>query len=872
MGIFDALNTAVGGLQSQSFALQNISGNIANASTVGYKGVNTTFEDLIADASSPSGQVAGGVAAYAQQTITTAGTVSASTVATNMAINGDGFFSVQNATGTVDGQPVFSGVTDYTRAGDFQVNANGYLVNGAGYYLMGVTVDPKTGNPLGSVPQVLQFQNNFVPAQATSALQYAANLPTKPATTASTTAPAGSVTAAGGLSPGDFGQNPMILGTPATPFGNSSVTGSPAASTAGPISTGTLLSSKAVGSTSGTAVDDQTTSPVPITGTTLLAGGPGTASLTNAFANGDTITVGTKTITFSTTAATSTDANGGVINLGTGTVNDVLKAIDEISTTGTASTVSGGKVTLNDSAGDITVTSSNTAAFTALGFSGGTVTTTAGTATGTLVNNQTTTPVPVSGTTLLSGVAGAYSLSSGFAANDTITVNGKTITFSTTAATSTSASGGVINLGTGTVQDVLTAIDEISGTTTPSTISASGVITLNDNAGSLSITSSNSSALGALGFSASTITTPSALSASFSAGDTVTVDGKTISFYDPTSTTGPTSAGSATNTTYLNLATATVGTLLTTIDSLTGASVHASISATGAITLNTGTAADLSVSSTNTSAFGALGFTDPMTAARTGGGTAGTGVVIGNDLTAFTNESISGGAVTAYNSAGTPVNLQVRWALTSTAGGQDTWNMFYQTDTSATGSQVAWVNAGTNFVFNANGSLSSPSGSAITIPGVTVNNQSLGNLTLNVGEGALTQYASTSGSATVNTFTQNGYAAGQLQSVAINNNGLVVGTFSNGQDLDLASITLSHFNGTNYLQALSGEAYAVTAQSGPAIAGASGTISGSSLEGSNTDIADEFTKLIVTQQAYSANTKVITTANDMIQSLLSVLR
>ena len=59
----------------------------------------------------------------------------------------------------------------------------------------------------------------------------------------------------------------------------------------------------------------------------------------------------------------------------------------------------------------------------------------------------------------------------------------------------------------------------------------------------------------------------------------------------------------------------------------------------------------------------------------------------------------------------------------------------------------------------------------------------------------------------------------------------------------------------------------VTDQSGPAITGASGTIRGSSLEGSNTDIADEFTKLIVTQQAYSANTKVITTANNMVQDL-----
>ena len=173
MGIFDALNTSVGGLQAQSFALQNISGNIANASTVGYKGIDTSFEDLIPDALTPNKQVAGGVTAFAQQTITSQGTVSGSTVATNIAINGDGFFSVQKPTGITDNVPVFNGVTDYTRRGDFQVNANGNLVNGAGYYLMGVAVDPKTGNPLGNVPQVLQFQNNFIPAQATTAIQYA---------------------------------------------------------------------------------------------------------------------------------------------------------------------------------------------------------------------------------------------------------------------------------------------------------------------------------------------------------------------------------------------------------------------------------------------------------------------------------------------------------------------------------------------------------------------------------------------------------------------------------------------------------------------------------------------------------------------------
>jgi flagellar hook protein FlgE len=265
-----------------------------------------------------------------------------------------------------------------------------------------------------------------------------------------------------------------------------------------------------------------------------------------------------------------------------------------------------------------------------------------------------------------------------------------------------------------------------------------------------------------------------------------------------------------------------------------------------------------------------------VTLSRTPAGTAGVGTVIGNDLQTFLNESISGGAVTAYDSTGTAVNMQLRWAKTDSAalGGShaNTWNLFYQSNPNATGSQTAWVNAGTNFTFGPTGVLTSPATPAITIPNVSVGNQSLGNLSFSMGAGTLTQFASNGGTVTINTITQNGFAAGQLQSVAINNNGIVVGTFSNGQNLDLASVTLSHFNGTNYLKSLDGGAYAVTDQSGPAIIGASGTISGSSLEGSNTDIASEFTKLIVTQQAYSANTKVITTANTMVQDLLNVLR
>ena len=606
MGIFDALNTSVGGLQAQSFALQNISGNIANASTTGYKGIGTSFEDLIPDATTPSRQVAGGVTAFAQATITTQGTVSASTVATNMAINGDGFFSVQKASSITDNVPVFSGVTDYTRRGDFQLNANGNLINGAGYYLMGITVDPKTGNPTGNVPQVLQFQNNFIPAQATSSIQYAANLPTQPSTPASSTSTAGSITAVGGLNPADFASNPLPIGSPAPP------------------------------------VD---------------------ASIT-----------------------------------------------------------------------------------------------------GTVVNNQMGTPAPITVNTALSGTAPSDSLAAGFAAGDSITIDGTTINFVASGAT-----GNQLNI----TDNVGALLNKIAGIT----------------------------------------------------GGLATVTG-------------------------------------------------------GQITLHTGTAQDLVITGNTanaTTALHGLGFaTVPISQARAPGTNVGTGTVTANDLQTFTNESISGGAVTTYNAAGTPINLQLRWAKTDSAslgsGHSDKWNLFYQTSTTATGTQTAWVNSGTTFTFNANGSLASPSGSSIAIPNVTVNGLSLGNLSFNLGSGALTQFASSSGAATINTITQNGFAAGQLQSVAVNNSGLVVGTFSNGQNIDLAQVTLSHFNGTNYLKALDGGAYEVTDLSGPAIIGASGKISGSSLESSNTDIADEFTKLIVTQQAYSANTKVITTANNMVQDLLNVLR
>jgi len=458
MGLFDALTAAVSGLQSQAYAMQNISGNIANSQTIAYKGIDTNFEDLIPGSSVTTQQVAGGVYSTSIATNTLQGQIQTATSSTDMAISGDGFFVVESPTNFTGTQPVFGGGTSYTRRGDFQLNANGYLVNGAGYYLEGIPIDSATGAPSGNTAQPLQFLNNFLPASPTTTINYGINLPTTPQT--------------------------------------------------------------------------------------------------------------------------------------------------------------------ND-----------------------------------------------------------YS-------------------------------------------------------------------------------------------------------------------------------------GSVANSELLNVSTFT---------------------------------------------------TDPTVS--------GTGTVVGSDASNFIDQSIDGGSVTVYDANGTPQNLQIRWAKTDSAasGGTDTWEMFYETDSSATGTQVAWQNAGIDFTFNSSGQLN-PAVSSIALNNVSINGDAVGNLTINAGTSGITQFASTSGQATVNQIQQNGYGAGQLQTIAVGQNGIITGTFSNGQNVNLAEIPLVHFNSADNLKALSGGAYQATNDSGPAISGASGQIVGQSLEGSNTDIATEFTKLIVTQQAYSANTKVITTANQMSQDLMNILR
>ncbi|MES2906420.1 MAG: flagellar hook-basal body complex protein [Pseudomonadota bacterium] len=595
MGIFGALSTAVSGLRAQSYAIENISGNIANSQTAGFKRVDTFFSDLVPDTGAAR-PLAGSTLAFGRSSLQLQGDLQASGIKTNMAINGSGMFIIDQQVSSSDGRPLFSGVDIYTRRGDFQLDRYGYLVNGAGYYLKGLPIDPTTGNPTGSVPQVIQVATDFQAASPTTQIDYRANLAKLPLTANYQAGVPGSEL----LQPGSYppGGNPRTTGTVAT-------------------------------------------------------------------------------------AATITAAN-------------TYTNID-----------------LSDDAGD-----------------------------------QLSFDIDLGGTT-------------------------KTITLDRT------------GVGAGAGGDNIYTIAE-----------AVAEIQAQLNAGpALGVTVGSSG--GKLTFTAST---PGATA--------LTVDNVAI-------VDGGTAGG--------NLQAAT----------------------------------DLGVTVSG--------------GQNNTGSNAGNGIVYATDASDFVSQSVEGGGISVFDSLGSTVNVQFRWAKIDSTPGAEKWNLFYLENSAATGSEVAWRNVGVDYNFDATGRLS-PAVLNVTLSNMTINGSNIGDITLQHGDNGLTQFQDPNGTAQLTTLDQNGYPAGQLASIAVEDGGALIGTYSNGRSQKLAQVVLADFKGLDFLQRLDGGAYAVTQSSGAPILGATGSVVGASVEASNTDIADEFTKLIVTQQAYTANTRIVSTSNDMLQEALNMIR
>ena len=174
MSLFGAMSTAVSGLSSQTQAFGDISDNVANSQTIGFKRVDTAFIDHLTTSTATVNE-SGAVVARPEYINTVQGTVSQSDNPLSLAISGQGYFSVSQGSSNSDGTTTFSSQAAYTRAGDFQLDKSGYLVNSAGNYLNGWTVDSSGIADTTSLKPILVNQSTFNPV-ATSHVTVSANL------------------------------------------------------------------------------------------------------------------------------------------------------------------------------------------------------------------------------------------------------------------------------------------------------------------------------------------------------------------------------------------------------------------------------------------------------------------------------------------------------------------------------------------------------------------------------------------------------------------------------------------------------------------------------------------------------------------------
>ena len=234
--------------------------------------------------------------------------------------------------------------------------------------------------------------------------------------------------------------------------------------------------------------------------------------------------------------------------------------------------------------------------------------------------------------------------------------------------------------------------------------------------------------------------------------------------------------------------------------------------------------------------------------------------------------------VPVFDSLGNEHDLTLSFTRTATA---NQWQV--SGALSGAGTSTVTIGAGNNIVqFNADGTLNlaastfaSPNALSIAwdpaITGATTPQTLSFNLGSNGQANGLSQFG---GPLAVSRIDQNGLRAGTFTGITIDKNGIVTADFDNGQQQPIFIIPIAVFPNPDGLAAKTGNTYLQTNLSGNFLlqqsgTGAAGSINPSSLEGSTVDIATEFSKMIVTQNAYSADAKVITTADQMLQALMN---
>jgi flagellar hook protein FlgE len=231
--------------------------------------------------------------------------------------------------------------------------------------------------------------------------------------------------------------------------------------------------------------------------------------------------------------------------------------------------------------------------------------------------------------------------------------------------------------------------------------------------------------------------------------------------------------------------------------------------------------------------------------------------------------------LTVYDSLGTQQTLTV--TFTNTAPGS--WNYAITLPASATGGTgtPTTLSSGT-MTFDSSGNLTSP---ASPIAGIQISGLADGAASMNMswnltGPGGVSYITQQTGTSATTSTAQNGYGVGTLTGYSVLSDGTVQGEFSNNQTMALGRVAVASFSndqgltqlGNNDLQATFASGSAVIGEAG---SGGNGTITGGAVEESNVNLSAEFANMIVAQQGYDANAKVLTTMNQVSQATIQMV-
>ncbi len=221
-------------------------------------------------------------------------------------------------------------------------------------------------------------------------------------------------------------------------------------------------------------------------------------------------------------------------------------------------------------------------------------------------------------------------------------------------------------------------------------------------------------------------------------------------------------------------------------------------------------------------------------------------------------------SITAYDSLGASHQVQVYFQ--HTAAGTWAWHAM---------TAGVEVNNGA-LAFDTSGNLTANPGATVTFtpPGAAALTFGIDMGDPATGDIGITQFASASATTFVG---QDGFSSGQISSIQIDKSGIVNGVFTNGESRALGQVGVARVAAPDQLERVGGNLYAVTRSSGEAVMGAAGDggrafISAGTLEQSNVDIAEQFVRMIAAQRAFEANSKTITTSDQLLSELIQMKR